>query len=106
MKLSAEVLTYIQTVKNFLNKNEESKRYFLTNVDEDIFFERLGEIAQKNFDKNSEPMLSKEQFDSLRTTMKSLSEINKSTTDKNENGHNPEDNIFIDYRGLGKICLN
>jgi hypothetical protein len=51
-------------------------------------------------------MLSKEQFDSLRTTMKSISEINKSTTDTEKKEHNPEDNIFIDYRGLGKICLN
>ena len=48
MKLSPDVLTYIQTVKNYLKKNEEARNYFLTGVDEDFFFQHLGEIAQKN----------------------------------------------------------
>jgi hypothetical protein len=105
MDLSPETLTYIQTVKNFLKKNEQAKNYFLTGVDEELFFEHLGEIAEKNFKSFGEPMLNKNQFDLLRTTMKAISIVKKSV-DELSGENKPEDNVFIDYRGLGKICLN
>jgi hypothetical protein len=104
MSLSPEVLTYLQTVKNFLKKNEEARKYFLSGVDEELFYEHLCDIAQKNFISLGEPMLNKEQFDLLRMTMKALSIAGKTFDDPKE--PSPEDNIFIDYRGLGKICLN
>lgn len=104
MSLSPEVLTYLQTVKNFLKKNEEARKYFLSGVDEDSFYEHLCDIAEKNFATLGEPMLNREQFDLLRMTMKAIS-IAEKTFDEPK-GPSPEDNIFIDYRGLGKICLN
>jgi len=105
MKLSPEVLTYIQTVKNYLKKNDEARSYFLTGVDEDFFFQHLSEIAQKNFNSLGEAMLNKEQFDLLRNTMKAISIVNKSKIEDIQS-INPEENIFIDMRGLSKICLN
>jgi hypothetical protein len=105
MDLSPEVLTYIQTVKSFLKKNEEAKSYFLTDVDEELFYKHLGEIAEKNLKSFGEPMLNREQFDLLRKTMKALSIVGKSIKEEDIK-ENVEDNVFIDYRGLGKICLN
>jgi hypothetical protein len=105
MKLSPEVLTYIQTVKNYLKKNDEARKYFLTGVDEDFFFQHLSEISQKNFNSLGEAMLNKEQFDLLRNTMKAISIVNKSKIEDTQ-VINPEENIFIDMRGLSKICLN
>lgn len=102
--MESEVLTYIQTVKSFLKKNEEARKYFLSGVDEDLFFQHLSEIAEKNFKSFGEPMLNREQFDLLRKTMKALSIVDKSLEELPS--VNKEDNIFIDYRGLGKICLN
>ena len=102
--MESEVLTYIQTVKSFLKKNEEARKYFLSGVNEDLFFEHLSEIAEKNFKTFGEPMLNREQFDLLRKTMKALSIVDKSLEDLPP--ITKEDNIFIDYRGLGKICLN
>jgi hypothetical protein len=104
MKLSPEVLAYIQTVKSFLKKNDEARDYFLKNVDEELFFNQLTEISQKNFKTHGEPMLSKEQFDLLRKTVRAISIANNPI--KEDTKENVEDNIFIDYRGLGKICLN
>ena len=106
MDLSPEVLTYLQTVKNYLKKNDEARRYFLHGVDEDKFFQHLTEIAQKNFNQLGEPMLNKEQFDLLRKTMKAISIVDKSITELEDEEPNPEKNIFVDYRGFGKICLN
>ena len=37
--------------------------------------------------------------------MKAISIANKSMTET-EVEHNPEQNVFVDYRGFGKICLN
>jgi hypothetical protein len=104
MKLSPEVLAYIQSVKHFLKKNDEAREYFLKNVDEELFYQQLSEISQKNFKTNGESMLSKEQFDLLRKTVKAIT-IAKSPI-KEDTKEIIEDNIFIDYRGLGKICLN
>lgn len=106
MDLSPEVLTYLQTVKNYLKKNDEARRYFLHGVNEEMFFEHLTEIAQKNFKQLGEPMLNREQFDLLRKTMKAISIVDKSVTELEEEIPNPEKNIFVDYRGFGKICLN
>lgn len=104
MSLSPDVLTYIQTVKNYLKKNDEARSYFLTGIDEDYFFYHLGEIAQKNYESLGEAMLNKEQFDLLRNTMKAISVVNNLNS-YDEIANNPEENIFIDMRGLSKICL-
>jgi hypothetical protein len=107
MDSSPEVLTYLQTVKNFLKKNDEARKYFLHGVDEEMFYEHLIEIAQKNFEQLGEPMLNKEQFDLLRKTMKAISIVGKSVNElEEEEVVDSEKNIFVDYRGFGKICLN
>ena len=106
MDSSPEVLTYLQTVKNFLKKNDEARKYFLHGVDENMFYEHLIEIAQKNFEQLGEPMLNKEQFDLLRKTMKAISIVGKSVNELEEEVVDFEKNIFVDYRGFSKICLN
>lgn len=98
MKLSAEVLMYIQNVKNFVNKNEEAKRYFLIYYSENVFYEKLSEIAQSNFNDKGNPMLTSEQFELLRTP-----------SDKKYNDDyitKINENIFIEFNGYEKICLN
>ena len=75
MKFSPDILIYIQTVKNFLENNEGTKIYFLTNVDEDLFFENLGQIAEINLTKNGEPQLSKEQFEVLRLSLQIFKKV-------------------------------
>lgn len=105
MNFKPEVLIYIQTVKTYFKKNVESQDYFIGNSNEEDFFQRLGEISQQNFDKNGEVMLNKEQFESLRNAV-TVTEISKEEILKNTKTHNPEEHIFIDMRGYGKICLN
>ena len=75
MKFSPDILIYIQTVKNFLENNKGIKKYFLTNVDEDLFFENLGQIAEINLTKNGEPQLSKEQFEVLRLSLQIFKKV-------------------------------
>ena len=106
MDLSPEVLTYIRTVKNFLSKNEEARRYFFNGVDETLFFDHLSEIAEKNYNSFGQPELSREQFDLLRKTMLALSVAKKSFEENDAPENKLEDNVFIDYRGIGKICMN
>jgi len=75
MKFSPDILIYIQSVKNFLENNEGIRKYFLTNVDEDLFFENLGQIAEINLTKNGEPQLSKEQFEVLRLSLQIFKKV-------------------------------
>ena len=108
MDLSAEVLTYIQTVKSFLKKNEQANAYFLTNVDENLFYEHLGEIAEKNFKKFGDPTLNREQFDILRKTIIAISIANNPIKEEhNDTSVIPHPSgIFINIPNFGEICLN
>ncbi len=100
MKLSPEVLIYIQTVKNYFNTNKEAHEYFLADSNEELFFEHLGEISQKNFEKNGEVMLDREQFDLLRKTIRAINVVKKEAKDLKE------PTIFFDIPNFGQICLN
>jgi hypothetical protein len=101
-KLSPEVLIYVQSVKNYFQKNDEARQYFIANSDEQQFFKHLSEISQKNFDKNGEVMLDKTQFELLRVTVQAIAVA----TTPVENLPSAEEHIFIDMRGYAKICLN
>jgi uncharacterized protein YkuJ len=100
MELSPEVLIYVQNVRKYFATNEEARNYFIANSDEEVFFKHLSEISQKNFEKDGEVMLNKEQFELLRKTVLAIEVI------KDEETINQEDLIFVDIRGFGKICLN
>lgn len=106
MKLSPEVLIYIQTVKNYFKSNEDARNYFLTDGNEDFFFKHLGEISQKNFKENGEVMLSKVQFELLRKTTMVTSIANTTSKEDEVLEKVKEDNIFIEIKNFGKICLN
>ncbi len=109
--LSPEVLIYIQSVKHYFETNKEAREYFLGNADEELFYKHLSEISQKNFEKDGEVMLNKEQFELLRKTVSVLKIVsNKKPFVRPEENidvtieENP--NIFIEYTNFGKICLN
>ena len=106
MSFPPEVLIYLQTVKNFFKSNEETRNYFISDSDEEVFFKHLCEISQKNFEDNGEVMLNKEQFELLRRTILAITISQKDIEEVEEEIPNQEDNIFIDMRGYGKICLN
>jgi hypothetical protein len=106
MSFPPEVLIYLQTVKNFFKSNEEARNYFISDSDEEVFFKHLCEISQKNFEDNGEVMLNKEQFELLRRTILAITISQKDIEEVVEEIPNQEDNIFIDMRGYGKICLN
>jgi len=100
MDLSPEVLIYVQTVKNYFEKNEQAREYFIGDLDSEMFFKHLSEISQKNFNSNGEVMLNKEQFELLRKTIRAIEVV------KDDETTTQEDLIFVDTRGFGKICLN
>jgi hypothetical protein len=101
-KIPPEVLIYIQTVKTYLNNNIEAREYFIGESDEELFFEHLSEISQKNFETNGEVMLNKEQFELLRKTVIAISITKKDIPEEPKEN----DNMFFEMKGFGKICLN
>jgi hypothetical protein len=104
--LPPEVLIYIQTVKNFFSKNEGTREYFLSQIDEDIFFKYLGDISKKNFEQNGEVMLSEVQFELLRKTLIALriSEMDETELPIEMSfDYELETIIYIDDRGYEKI---
>lgn len=110
MDISPEVLIYVQTVKDFFKKNEKAADYFLNNSDEDNFFKHLTEIAQKNYEKDGDPMLNQEQFELLKRTIKAITIATSKTPTKQIEIKNEDfdyDNgVFIGFPNFGMICLN
>ena len=83
MEFLPDILIYIQTVKKFLENNKGTKEYFLTNVDEELFYDNLGQIAQINLEKNGEPQLSKEQFEVLRISLQIFKQVDEEIKTEN-----------------------
>ena len=92
MDLSPDTLVYIQKVVNFLKTNVEARDYFLKNIDDEMFWKRLSEIAEDNYIKKGNPMLDREQFESIR---ESVLNIKKNKID-----------ISFNLDDFGTICLN
>jgi hypothetical protein len=102
MTMSPDVLIYIQTVKEYFEKNEEARNYFLNNVNEERFFEYVNQTAQKNYDKEGEAMLSQIQLEEIRRSLIIESIENKKIPKEND----PEENIYFNTKGFGRINLN
>jgi hypothetical protein len=94
--ISPEVLIYIQTIKNYISNNEETKEYFIGNNDAEIFYEKLLKKSENNFTEKGDPKLSKEDFEELK----------KSFTNKTKEKTDQMDNVFQNISTFGKICLN
>ena len=105
-KISADVLMYIQNVKNYFQTNQEAREYFLQDSDEKLFFEHMTQIAQKNYDKNGEAILDRDQFVLLRVTVINLLLQSTSNTNQKQQDVKIKDNIFIELSNFGFICLN
>lgn len=92
--MSPEVLIYIGNIKKFLDTNQEARDYFLKGLNEEDFYSKLAVSSQKNFEKNGDPMLFRNQFEEIKN------ELIESSNKKKES------NIFMDLKDFGTICLN
>jgi hypothetical protein len=92
--MTPEVLIYLQNIRNHFNTDDEIRDYFLQGIDEDIFFQYLSEISQKNYEKTGDAMLDISQFELLRTT---ISQLRKKILN---------DVLFVEIPTFGKYCLN
>lgn len=107
--MSIDVLIYIEKVKEYFNNDNDVKNYFLQNFDEKIFFSYLTEVATINYQKQGDPALSKEQFETIRNVIyinkndpESIKSIYLSINSKNPH----EEKIFMNLNDFGFLCLN
>lgn len=107
-KISPEVLIYIQSVKNYFETNIEAKEYFLSNSNEELFYKHMTEIAQKNFTKNGEAILNREQFELLRKTITAITVVSKKKVEIKNEDFDYNNGVFIGlpFPNFGMICLN
>lgn len=101
MTPSSDVLIYVQTVKNYFKTNKEASDYFYIETMEKEFFDELILVAQENFDKGDDPTLTIPQFEILKQKMLKI----KIDRLRKESKQEPTD-IFMDFPGFDKICLN
>lgn len=101
--MSPEVLIYIQNVRNFIKNDDASRNYFLSQIDEELFFSHLSEISQKNFEKDGEAMLTQSQFENLRNNLLAIT-ITKKQYEKVI--QEVDKRVIFDTKQHGLIFLN
>jgi hypothetical protein len=106
MELSSDTLIYIQSVKDYFKKNQQANDYFLSNNNEELFFQHLSDIAEKNYKSFNNPTLNREQFELLRKTTLALSIVNESKKVEEIDTKDFDSSIFIHIPNFGQICLN
>ena len=76
--MDPQLLIYINKLKKYLETNRDARQYFLGKIDEDLFFQYLTDIAEKNLNTNGNPTLTMKQFELLKKTLtaKLISETN------------------------------
>lgn len=65
-KLPPEVLIYIQKIRKFIDRSEESRKYFEIDENPDEFFEKVTSFAKINFEETGDPELTIAQFEKLK----------------------------------------
>lgn len=61
-----EVLIYLSSIKKFIETNKEARDYFVSFSDPEVFYDKVSEVAEKNYEKNGAPELSQEEFEKIR----------------------------------------
>jgi hypothetical protein len=61
-----EVLIYLNGIKKFIEANKEARDYFVTSIDPEVFYEKVAEYADKNYEENGAPELSQVEFEKIR----------------------------------------
>ena len=94
-----EVLIYLDKVKSFFKTNEQARKYFIDGGNEEMFFNYLVDISEKNFEKTGEPELNIEQLELLRKTI-IAEKIVKSKY------FYSQDNLFLFFEDYPPISMN
>ena len=89
--IPAEVLIYIQSIRVFFNKNQELKKYFINDNNEELFFEKITEYSENKYINEGEVMLTQVEFE----------EIRKQISNKKNKSE-----LFLNLPNFGYICLN
>lgn len=94
--MEADVLVYLNKLKKHLKENDEARKHFIGNFDENIFFEKVAEFAELNFFERGDPTLDVEQFEFIKKYVASLTIV-----ERDDSYYEPR--LFIDKRGMAKI---
>lgn len=77
MKINHEVLIYVNKVKHHFDKaSDKDREYFFDEDGRDVFYKKVEELSNKNFEEKGTVELTKEQFESLKN-LKEKIKINK-----------------------------
>lgn len=91
--MDSEIIVYMSKLRKYFKTNKEAREYFIGELDEEIFLEKVTEVAMKNYNDKGDPTLSYTQFEFIKKTLNThVVEINNVTI--------PGPIIFIDDRGL------
>lgn len=67
-----EILIYLNHVRTYFKTNVEAFKYLMIEVNPELFYAKLCDISEKNFEENGDPHLTITQFEQLKEVMITL----------------------------------
>jgi hypothetical protein len=93
-----EVDIYINQIKGFFEKNPDSLKELIGDLDKEKFYNNVRKIAIKNFEENDDVTLSKDQM--LNIVVEMYNDLKQESKTKSN-----VEKVFENFH-FGKICLN
>jgi hypothetical protein len=72
--IHSDVLIYIEKLKEYMNTNNNTKKYFIGDNDEEQFYDMVLNVAIVNHYKRNEPNLNEVQFEFIKMTLESFND--------------------------------
>ena len=66
-----EILIYVQKIRQYLETSEIAKKYFLTDINIEIFLGEVYKAAEENMNTNGDLMLTPAQMDKIKNELSS-----------------------------------
>lgn len=96
---SVDIDIYVSQMIRFFDSNPNDLATLIGNMEKEIFYKRIKEIAKENYQKNSDPSLTKTQMVEI------VADMYKEIQSNEQNMMDRVEKIFMDTK-MGKICLN
>ena len=89
--MDPQILIYINKLRKYFQSNRDARQYFLGQIDEDTFLDRVTDMATKNVYDKGDPTLSMKQFELIKKTLTAKMIL--------ERNYDVQPFIYIDKRG-------
>ncbi len=74
---SPDVLIYLDKLKRYIFSDNDIRDFFLKDIDQGMFFEKVTEFSESNLKENGEPDLTRQQLEQIKIELQMMAQDKK-----------------------------